>query len=153
MESQARTLKASIDLPYEVSLGDTWARFFDGLANREIWGVRCEKCHRVLVPARSFCPRCFTDTDDWVKVSDEGSLVAWVLTNYRYHAQPIEPPFITGLIRLDGTDVNFMHLVGGFDVGDLGEARKRLTPGARVKAVWKEERSGHILDIDHFALV
>lgn len=68
------------------------------------------------VPARSFCPRCFIRNDEWVEVSQTGKIVAWALTKYEYFGMPTKPPFIGALIRLDNTDSNFLHLVGGFDM-------------------------------------
>ncbi len=56
-------------------------------------------------------------------------------------------PFITALIRLDETDVNFLHLIGGFDLTDMEGFRKTVKNGMRVKAVWEEKKKGHILDI------
>lgn len=150
MAREYRTLKTEVRLPYEVAYGATWTRFFEGLKDKKIYGTRCKECKRVLVPARSFCPRCFVTTDEWVKVKEEGTLVAWCYTNYRYFGMPIEPPFVTGLIRLDGTDVNFLHLIGGFDLGNFEEVSKTLRNGIKVKAVWSEERRGHILDIKYF---
>jgi len=150
MAREYRTLKTEVRLPYEVAYGATWTRFFEGLKDKKIYGTRCKECKRVLVPARSFCPRCFVTTDEWVEVKEEGTLVAWCYTNYRYFGMPIEPPFVTGLIRLDGTDVNFLHLIGGFDLGNFEEVSKTLRNGIKVKAVWSEERRGHILDIRYF---
>jgi hypothetical protein len=86
-----------------------------------------------------------------VEVSQEGTVVAWVLTNYRYFAQPIEPPFISALIKLDGTDCNFLHLIGGFPLADLEEVRAKVKNGMKVKAVWEEEKLGGILDIQYFS--
>ena len=63
---------------------------------------------------------------------------------------PTEPPFIGALIRLDGTDVDFLHMIGGFDMSDFGQARKIVKNGMRLKAVWKDERQSHILDIKYF---
>jgi len=54
------------------------------------------------------------------------------------------------LIRLDGTDVDFLHMIGGFDMSDFEEARKIVKNGMKLKAVWKEERQGHMLDIKYF---
>jgi uncharacterized OB-fold protein len=145
-----RTIETEVRLPYRLAYGETWTRFFEGMKEEKIYGSKCTKCNRVLVPARTFCPRCFVDTDEWVECSQEGTLVCWVLTNYRYFAQPIEPPFISALIRLDGTDVNFLHLVGGFELSNLDEVRKKVHNGMKVKAVWEEEKLGHILDIKYF---
>ncbi|MFH1090404.1 MAG: Zn-ribbon domain-containing OB-fold protein [Pseudomonadota bacterium] len=145
-----RTIETEVRLPYRLAYGETWTRFFEGLKEEKIYGTRCRKCQRVLVPARTFCPRCFVDTDEWLEVSPQGDLVAWCLTNYRYFSQPIDPPFISALIRLDGTDVNFLHLVGGFDLTDLETVRAKVKNGMKVRAVWEEEKLGHILDIKYF---
>ena len=153
MIKEYRTIETEVRLPYRLAYGATWTRFFEGMKEEKIYGSRCHKCDRVLVPARTFCPRCFVDTDEWVEVSQEGTVVAWVLTNYRYFAQPIEPPFISALIKLDGTDVNFLHLIGGFPLTDLDEVRTKVKNGMKVKAVWEEEKLGGILDIQYFAPV
>ncbi|MEW5723146.1 MAG: Zn-ribbon domain-containing OB-fold protein [Thermodesulfobacteriota bacterium] len=150
MSKEYRTIETEVRLPYRLAYGRTWTRFFEGLKEEKIYGTRCPKCGRVLVPARTFCPRCFVDLDEWVECAQEGVVVAWCLTNYRYFAQPIEPPFISALIRLDGTDCNFLHLIGGFEMTDLEAVRAKVKNGLRVRAVWEEEKLGGILDIKHF---
>jgi uncharacterized protein len=151
MEKEYKTIETEVRLPYRLAYGETWTRFFEGMKEEKILGSKCSQCSRILVPARTFCPRCFIKTDEWVECSQEGVLVVWCLTNYRYYAQPIEPPFISALIKLDGTDVNFLHLIGGFDLSDLEAVRKKVKNGMRVKAVWEKEKKGHILDIKYFA--
>lgn len=146
-----RTIETEVRLPYRLACGATWTRFFEGLKEEKIYGSRCSKCGRVLVPARTFCPRCFVDTDDWVEVSQEGTIEAWVLVHYRYFGMPIEPPYISGLIRLEGTDTNFLHLIGGVPLDNLETVKAAVRNGMKVKAVWEEEKLGHILDIRHFA--
>ena len=153
MIKEYRTIETEVRLPYRLAYGATWTKFFEGMKEEKIYGSRCHKCNRVLVPARTFCPRCFVDTDEWIEVSQEGTVVAWVLTNYRYYAQPIEPPFISALIRLDGTDCNFLHLIGGFPLTDLEQVRAKVKNGMKVKAVWEEEKLGGILDIQYFTPV
>lgn len=150
MSKEYRTLKTEIRLPYELSYGPVWTRFFEGLAEKKIYGTRCAKCGRVLVPARSFCPRCFVDTDEWVEVAQAGVLTAWCYVNYRYFGMPTEPPFISALLRLDGTDVDFLHIIGGFDLSDFEKARKIIKNGMKLQAVWADELRGHIMDIRYF---
>jgi hypothetical protein len=150
MAKEFKTIKTEIRLPYELAYGATWTRFFEGMKNEIIYGTKCSKCGRVLVPARSFCPRCFVDTDEWVETAQEGILTAWSYVNYKYFGQPIEPPFIGALIRLDGTDVDFLHLIGGFELSDFDLVRKTVKNGMRVKAVWSDERKGNVLDIKYF---
>ncbi len=146
MEAEAR-------IPYEVALGPTWHRFFEGFRAGKIWGTRCPECGRILVPARSFCPRCFRDLEQWVEVAHEGEVICWSLTDYEFFGMPTKPPFITALIRLDGTHCGFFHLIGGVDLSDLEAVRGRIRPGTRVRAVWRERKEGCIMDIQYFAPV
>jgi hypothetical protein len=150
MTKEYKTIKTELRLPYELAYGATWTRFFEGMKEKKIYGNKCPKCGRVLVPARSFCPRCFVDMGEWIEVSQEGKLVAWCYTNYRYFGMPTEPPFIGALINLDGTDVNFLHLIGGFDLSNFGEVRKIVKNGMKVKAEWQDDRNAHIMDIRYF---
>ena len=153
MNREYRTLETEMRLPYRLAYGATWTRYFEGMKQEKILGTRCSKCGRVLVPARAFCPRCFVDMDEWVECGQEGTLVAWCLTNYSYFAQPLKPPFITAMILLDGTDTNFLHLLGGFDMSDLEAVRRTVKNGMRVRAVWEKEKRGHILDLRYFTPV
>jgi uncharacterized OB-fold protein len=150
MAKEFKTLLTEIKLPYELAYGATWTRFFEGMKEKKIYGTKCSKCGRILVPARTFCPRCFVDTDEWVEVSQEGTLSTWSYTNYRYFGMPIDPPFISGLIKLSGTDVNFLHIVAGFDLDDFDLVRQTVKTGMKVKAVWSDDRKGHIMDIRYF---
>jgi len=149
-KSEYDILTDKVAIPYEIAAGPTWTRFFEGFRQEKIYGTRCPKCKRVLVPARSFCPRCFVDTDEWIEISQEGSIVSWALTEYEYYGMPTKPPFIGALIRLDGTDSNFLHLIGGFDLSDPEFVRKTVKNGMKVKAVWNKEKKGHIMDIKYF---
>lgn len=146
-------LEDEVSIPYQNAYGPTWTRFFEGFKKEKIYGSRCLKCNRVLVPARSYCPRCFIEVEDVIEVSQEGAIVSWCLTEYEYFGMPTKPPFISALIRLDGTDAEFVHLVGGIDLSDPEYVRKAVKTGMKVKAVWKEEKNGHILDIKYFAPV
>ena len=150
MTKEFRTIKTEIRLPYELAYGETWTRFFEGLSEKKIYGNTCPKCSRILVPARAFCPRCFVDMGKWKEVSQEGTVIAWCYTNYKYYGMPTEPPFIGALIRLNGTDVNFLHLLGGFDLSNFDEAKKIVKSGMKVKAEWSDDRKAHIMDIKYF---
>jgi uncharacterized OB-fold protein len=149
-KEQYRVLKGKITLPYQWALGPTNTRFFDEFQNKRIMGTRCGQCGRVVVPARKFCSRCFKDTDEWVQVKDEGTLRTWVLINFPYEGQPKDPPYIIGVIDLDGSDNGFPHFVGGLENYTIDHVKKKVWIGMRVKAIWKEKREGTILDIEYF---
>lgn len=143
-EEKAVILSTRIVLPFSYSAGRTASRFFIELRdNKKIMGTKCPKCGRVLMPPRRYCGKCLAETDEWVEVGDKGILVAYTV-NYRSSPSlPKKPPFAYGIIKLDGADTNFVHILGGVDLD-------KIKPGMRVQAVFKDEREGNILDIDHF---
>jgi uncharacterized OB-fold protein len=88
--------------------------------------------------------------DEWVEVAQEGEIVSWVQANRPFYAAPAEPPFIAALIRLDGTQCTFLHLVGDPNAADPEAVKAKIQRGTRVKAVWADEKKGHMLDLKYF---
>jgi Predicted nucleic-acid-binding protein containing a Zn-ribbon len=120
------------------------------LKEEKIWGTRCKKCNKTLVPARPFCLNCLEDSLEWVEVAQEGTVETWCLVNYKYYDQVKEPPYIIAQIRLDKTDCSLTHFIGGFDLSDVNKVREKMETVARVKAVWSKEKHGDIHDIAYF---
>jgi len=137
-------------LPYKFAVGPVFNRFFEGLKKEKILGNVCPKCGKTLVPARSFCPECSVDMGEWKEVSQEGEIFTWMTATEPFAGMPAQPPFIGALIRLDGTDCDFLHLVGGIDLSGPEAVKSKIKRGTRVKAVWREDKEGHILDIRYF---
>jgi len=134
-----------IKVPYKWFVGEVGSRFFIALRDKkEIWGTRCPECKKVYVPPVKNCGDCFALTDEWVKVSDTGTVQSFSTVHYSHAMTPKKPPITYGLIQLDGADGSLVHLIDGATVGSL-------KVGMRVKAVFAEDRKGTILDISHFA--
>ncbi len=150
MTKEYGTIVNTVVLPYRWALGQTWTRFFDGLKEEKIYGTRCGTCGKVFVPAKTFCPDCYSDLDEWMDVSQEGTLKSWTLVRKSHFGQVRQPPYALGLIRLDGTDCEFIHFLGGVDWSDMQNAREKLKAGARVKAAWSKEKQADIHDISCF---
>jgi len=150
MAKYFQTLRHDVWLPYKFAVGPTFNRFYEGLKEEKILGNQCPECGRILVPARTFCPTCYVDMGEWIEVSQEGEIVSWSLARDEFFGMPVDPPFIGALIRLDGTDCDFLHLIGGFDLSSQDTVRGKIKQGARVKAVWSDEKTGHLLDIKYF---
>ena len=56
-----------IYIPNTYSAGAVGSRFLTTLRDKAmILGMRCSKCNRVYVPARSVCTECFAQIDEWV---------------------------------------------------------------------------------------
>jgi len=150
MTKNYHTLKHEVWLPYKYSVGPVFHRFFEGLKQEKILGNKCPECKKVYVPARTFCPLCYVDMGDWKELAQEGEIISWVIANEAFFGMPVDTPFVGALIRLDGTNCNFLHIVGGIDLKDENTVKTKIRHGARVKAVWRDERRGHMTDILHF---
>jgi uncharacterized protein len=126
-------LESPIKLPFSYAAGEVGSRFLVALRDNQIvLGVRCATCSTVTAPVRPFCSSCSRAVTELVEVGPGGTLEAWT-------AQPGTGIF--GLVRLDGADTALVHRL----IGD-GEWR----PGIRVRAVFADERTAHITDIEGF---
>jgi hypothetical protein len=133
-----------IYIPNTYSAGAVGSRFLIELRdNKRIMGIRCPTCNRVYVPARSVCKDCFAQLNEWVEVSDKGTLLTYTVCHQPNRVQPMEPPLVYGIIQLDGADNGFVHMLGEIDP-------EQLRIGMRVQAVFKEKREASILDIKYF---
>jgi uncharacterized OB-fold protein len=111
--------------------------------NRKIVGTKCHHCEMVWVPARSTCIKCFSILKDFVEVSDIGTITTYSVINCSQPFYNAKPPFVFGIIELDGASTGLVHLIGEIDLEDL-------STGMKVQAVFKEKRIGSILDIEYF---
>jgi len=56
---------------------------------------------------------------------------------------PRKAPFVLALIKLDGADTSFMHILEECPI-------EEVKTGMKVEAVFAKETTNTILDIDHF---
>ncbi len=137
------------EIEYEYAAGRVLSEFFKRLRDGVIVGARCPSCKRVLMPPRQFCERCMVEVRELVEVSDEGELLNFIIVYRKFYGLP-DPPYAVGLVKLDGADEPMLHFIGGVDLSSPHKALKVLKPGVRVKAEWRDERRGNILDIRYF---
>jgi hypothetical protein len=81
--------------------------------------------------------------DEWVKVSNDGTLMSYTMVYQSEPSYPVKTPFAYGIIKLDGADTGITHIIGEVSPNDL-------KIGMRVQAIIKDERVGSILDIKYF---
>ena len=140
------------DMPYKYHAGHYYSRFLRELRdNKRIIGVKCHKCGKVYVPPRIVCRDCFVKMEEFVPVSEKGTLLAFTVTNFPYTdattGEPKKIPFTTAFIRLDGVDSNIVHRLDETD-------EKKIKAGMRLRAVFSDERTGdYYHDIDHFEIL
>ena len=133
-----------IKVPYTWQAGETASHYLTRLRDeKKILGKHCPKCDKVLVPPRKNCPFCSGPTGKWVELSGKGSVDTYTVVRKDLALQPMKAPFAYAVIRLDGADTGFLHLLGEVDPRNVEE-------GMRVEAVFAEERKGSPLDIAYF---
>jgi uncharacterized protein len=137
--------------PFRYSVGRWGSKFLLELRDhKKLLGIRCSKCQRVYLPPRQVCGPCFQRMEELVELSDQGSLVAFTIIRFSF----IDPetgitrpvPYGYGLIKLDGCDNYFQHFINIED-----ESKVKI--GARVRAVFNENRRGNLLDIKYFEMI
>ncbi len=144
MVEMIKKVKRTWYVPYHWCYGKAQTFFFQKMKEeKKIYGARCSKCGKVVVPVAIFCTRCFAPTDDWVQVEDEGVIHSFTIVNLPYPGQPATPPYAYALIKLNGSDNLFMHMIGGVE-------HEKIEIHMKVKAVWSEERNGDFYDIQYF---
>lgn len=137
------------EIEYRYAAGPYISKFLEGLKEKKIYGVRCPSCRRVLIPPRMFCDRCHVELNEWVEVKDQGELEAFIVIYRKFYGLP-DPPYALGSIKLEDASEPILHFIGEVDITNPLKIPEILKPGIKVKAVWREERKGSILDIMYF---
>ena len=128
-----------LEYPYTRSVGPVLGRFFAGLRERRIIGIRMAD-GRVLVPPQEYDPETSAALDEFVDVGDAGVVTAWAWVAQPRPKHPLQHPFAFALIRLDGAGTPMLHVV------HTGREAAMAT-GMRVRARWRDETQGDIHDI------
>lgn len=137
--------------PFRWAAGAYGSKFLTELRdNKKFVGAKCPQCGKVYVPPRRVCGPCFVELTELVPVSDEGELVTFTVVSFGFvdPATGLQKPVPYGYaaILLDGADTFLLHFIDETD-------QEKIKVGARVKAVFEEERTGSLLDIKHFELL
>ncbi len=134
-------------LPNQYFAGRVGSKFIISLRDaKKILGVKCPKCGLVYVPPREYCEKDLEKLDqdqNWVELGNEGVITNFTIVNYNDKHLPRRAPYVLALIKVEGADTPFAHIVEGIE-------SEHMKIGMRVKAVFAEQTTHTILDIDHF---
>ena len=131
-----------MELPYRRSVGPVVGAFLTGLRDRQIVGSRTAG-GRVLCPPLEYDPDTGEAVDDIVDLGDSGTVQSWSWVTEPLRKHPLDRPFAWALVQLDGADTALLHAVDA-------PSPDAMSTGMRVRARWKDERVGHITDIECF---
>jgi uncharacterized OB-fold protein len=141
-----------LDLLYVHAFGPYYGRLFDEIkTNRRIMGVRAPDGEGgAMIPPREICDITHKPTGTWVEVKQTGTVRAMSVIHMQFIGQKQPPPYIYAEIILDGASTRLIHNVSGID---MSRAKELVKPGTRVRAVWRETRTGSLDDISHFEVI
>lgn len=127
MSEPIRRIRTPMRLDYQIQAGTDRSRFLQALTEKRIVGRR-SPTGKVYVPPVGACPVTGRAMEEEVELSHVGTVVNFCIINIPFEGQRLKPPYATGTILLDGSDLPLFHIIGG----DVEEVRM----GMRVKAVW-----------------
>lgn len=140
--AEALTGPYVLEWEYRRSLGPVMSRFFTGLRDGKLTGVKTA-AGRVLCPPVEYDPETGEAVGDFVDLKDTGVVTTWAWQGEPRPNNALQRPFAWALVRLDGATTAMLHMV---DPGD----KAKMRTGMRVRAKWKPERVGFITDIECF---
>ncbi len=95
--------------------------FFENLRKGRLTTTKCGTCGTVHWQPRVVCPMCGSDSLEWIDLPSEGELFAFTSVNA---GAPLgfekDVPFVTGIVRLKGTEVLLTARIDGARYEDLG---------------------------------
>jgi uncharacterized protein len=131
-----------LEFPYRRSVGPVIGAFLTGLRDGKVVGIKTA-AGRVICPPLEYDPETGDGltTDALVDLADTGVVTDWAWVTAPSAKHPLDKPFAWALIKLDGADTALLHAVDG-----------EVERGTKVRARWRDERKGHMTDIECFEL-
>jgi uncharacterized OB-fold protein len=147
MAEEALIADHVLEYPYVRSVGPAVGAFLTGLRHGRLVGVKGSG-GRVIVPPTEYDPETAEDTEGFVDVGPEGTVVTWSWVDHPRPKHPLDRPFAWVLVRPDGADTALLHVL---DAGSPEAVRS----GMRVRPEFlpEGERQGRMQDIARFVPV
>ncbi|MCP3984838.1 MAG: Zn-ribbon domain-containing OB-fold protein [bacterium] len=127
-------LRLPVELEYQYTAGESASRFLRAIKRGKLLGQRCPVDGRVYFPTRGCCPQHGVPMadDGSVELPDVGTLVTYSIVRIPSENIPLDLPYVTIQVLLDGADTVMMHVLGECALEDVHM-------GMRLKAKWKPE--------------
>lgn len=78
------------------------APFWAAARAGELRMQRCGDCGHLRFPPAVLCPRCLSDTAEWVRLSGRGTIYSWVVVHQSQHpAFNPDTPYVVAIVQLD----------------------------------------------------
>ncbi len=139
---EALSAQHVLEYPYTRSVGPVIGAFLGALRDARVLGIRT-KSGRVICPPIEYDPETAAELTELVEVGSAGVVTAWAWVGEPRAQHPLQRPFAWALVKLDGADTSMLHAVAAPE-------ERAMRTGMRVRVRWREQREGHIRDIECF---
>ena len=135
----------ALALPYQYYAGTIGSKFIVSIRDdKKILGQRNQATGQVFVPPRRVDLETLEPLgEDWVEIGPGGEITNFTVVRYKRDYQPLEPPYVLAMIKLDGADTPLTHVVNGLDPD-------QVQVGMRVTAVFSDEPKNDVTEIAFF---
>jgi uncharacterized OB-fold protein len=140
----APLVKIDLEFPYTRSVGPIIGAYLDGLQDGRVLASRA--AGKTLSPPLEYDPATGQSVEpELVEVGPEGEITSWTWVAEPNPNHPLDRPFAFALIKLDGADTAFVHVVDG--------PESAVKTGARVQPRWRPDRTGYVTDIECYEVI
>jgi len=81
-------------------------------------GIRCRACGAVFHPKRAICARCFSEDQEQVALSRQGTIYTYTIARVSPPSAPVVAPFVTAVVELP-EKVHVISLITGIEPGQV----------------------------------
>ena len=131
-----------LEYPFTRTTGPVIGAFMTGLREGMILGAK-RSDGSVLVPPTEYDPATAEGVTEMVEVGQAGVVESWTWVADARPQAPWDGPHALAMVKLDGADTPMLH-------GVLVDSPDAMSTGMRVAVKWRDEREGHIRDIEGF---
>jgi uncharacterized OB-fold protein len=125
-------------ITYKYTYGEQ-SPFFRALRDyKKLLGAKCTSCNFTYCPPRKNCSRCYGETQ-WVELPGTGKIASFTVIYKGTSLVTGKTPYVCAYVSLDETDFVVLTAI---EMDDHSKAHV----GMKVKAIFKEERTGRITD-------
>ena len=145
---EVKVLEGKVEVDYRWNPGPVAGRFLTDLRdNQEFTAIRCTKTSKVYLPPQSWSPYGQIKMERFETINTTPYLRCGTIVYEPPWNKPegVDVPYMLAAIQFAGADSELIHLVVASE-----ETLKALRPGAELRPVWKEERTGTIRDVAYF---
>jgi len=88
-----------LEISYHIPINKT-KKFWDGLREGKIYGVKCRKCGKLYFPPVADCGECYSSEMDWVELSGEGEVLTFTHIIIRPTSFQDQQPYTVAIAQL-----------------------------------------------------